>query len=250
MSNPNRTAYTGPPLKGPGIMWVNSVPKPPLSDEAFNRWYEEVHIPDIIRAKSGNDGCIAAWRFKCQDPARRRPYLALYSVPDISFVQSPEFGRISQYHHSLPEGGPSQKFVDFDTRFYQRVQVFEKPEMGIAPGIGKVVKSTAMQPGPGMEEEFNRWYTEEHLEQVSHMSGWRRSTRFELVFKVQSRDDPSQEPAPKYLAIHEFEEGTKVQRMRKEEWTEWTKNMVDGASKIDEGTFDYLWGLGDDDASL
>jgi hypothetical protein len=249
MSEPNRTSYIGPRLSGPGIIWVNSVPKPPLTEDIFNEWYEKAHIPDIIKAKSGPQSCVAAWRFKCQDVSRPRPYLALYSVPDMAFIQSPEFVRLSQYHDSLPEGGPSQKFIDFDTRFYQRVQVLEKPREE-KRGLGKVIKCTAIQPGLGMEDEFNRWYREEHLEQVSHMPGWRKSTRFDLIFKVQSHDDSNREEAPKYLAIHEFEEGTEVNRISKEEWTEWTKRMVKAAVKIDEGTFDYLWVMGDEDEGL
>lgn len=96
----------------------------------------------------------------------------------------------------------------------------------------------------------DRWYAEEHLEQVSQMPGWLKSTRYELVFKVQSKDDATQEVAPKYLAIHEFEEGTDVKRMPREEWTEWTERMVSSAEKIDEGVFEYLWGFGRDDAGL
>lgn len=155
MANPNRTSYSGPPLSGPGIMWVNSTPKPPLSDEIFNKWYQDIHIPDIVRAKPGDTGCPAAWRFKCQNKGRLRPYLALYSVSDMSFIQSQEFARISQYHNILPEGGPSQRFVDFDTRFYRRLNVYEKLGGSAVNGIGKVVKSTAIQPAPGTEEEFS-----------------------------------------------------------------------------------------------
>ncbi|KAF2662553.1 hypothetical protein K491DRAFT_686435 [Lophiostoma macrostomum CBS 122681] len=253
MSNPNRTAYEGPPLTGPGIMWVNSVPKPQLEEKVFNQWYQEVHIPDIVNAKPG-DGCVAAWRFKSQNPTRPRPYLALYAVPDMSFIQSPEFGEVSQYHEMLPEGGPSQKFVDFDTRFYRRTQTYEKEEednTGFVPqGIGRVVKSTAMQPAPGMSEELDRWYREEHLGQVAAMPGWRRSTRYELIFKVQSKDDPSHEEAPRYLAIHEFDEGTKIARMPREQWTEWTTRMVESAELLDEGTFTYVWGTRDEHVGL
>jgi hypothetical protein len=256
MSNPNRTAYTGPPLSGPGIIWVNSVPKPSLPEDTFNKWYQTVHIPDIIGAESGTGGCVAAWRFKCRDPSRPRPYLALYSVPNMGFVQSAGFSKVSQYSEMLPEGGPSQKFVDFDTRFYQRVQVFESRgkdetnDVTAKRGIGKVVKSTAIQPANGTEEEFDQWYREEHLEQVSRMPGWRKSTRFELIFKVQSKDDETKEEAPKYLAIHEFEDGTEVKRMPREEWTEWTAKMVESAVKIDEGSFDYVWGMGEESAGL
>ncbi|KAF2246558.1 hypothetical protein BU26DRAFT_566921 [Trematosphaeria pertusa] len=259
MSNPNRTTYTGPPLSGPGIIWVNSVPRPSLPDATFNAWYQTVHIPDILSAKpsSGRAGCAAAWRFKCTDAARPRPYLALYAVPDLSFIQSAEFAGISQYDDLLPEGGPSQEYVDFDTRIYQRVQVFEKHEpggqtgkMGRGGGIGAVIKSTAIQPQSGTEGEFDRWYREEHLEQVACMPGWRKSTRYELVFKVRSRDEADGEAAPGFLALHEFEEGTVVGRMGKEEWTEWTRRVVEGAVAIDEGVFEFVWGMGEEGAAL
>ncbi|KAF2731585.1 hypothetical protein EJ04DRAFT_442739 [Polyplosphaeria fusca] len=249
MANPNRTAYSGPPLSGPGIILANSIPRQNFAEDVYNQWYQEVHVPDVLSAKPGGKGVIAAWRFKSQDSTRHRPYLALYSVPNMAFIQSREFRQVNQYSQMLPEGGPSQKSVDFDTRFYQRVQIFEKPEKELV-GIGRVLKCTAIQPAPGTEENFNRWYDEEHLEQVSQMSGWRKSTRYELIFKVQSRDDPRPEEAPKYLAIHEFEEGTNVQRMLREEWTERTKEMVESALEIDEGTFDYLWGMGADNAGL
>ncbi|ORY12394.1 hypothetical protein BCR34DRAFT_482668 [Clohesyomyces aquaticus] len=243
MTRATRTSYQGPPLTGSGIIWTNSVPKAPLSEEVFSEWYESHHIPAIRNAKPGPAGCVAAWRFKSRDVARTRRYLALYFLPDLSFLQSPEFGRVRMHHELLPQGGPAQKFADFDTRFYRRVQVFESREP--VEGIGKVVKCTAIQPAQGMEEEFDKWYTEEHLEQVSQMSGWRKTTRYELIFKVQSADDPNWDEAPKYLAIHEFEEGTEVKRIPKASWTEWTKRIVESAVAIDECTFDYLWSMAD-----
>jgi hypothetical protein len=172
----------------------------------------------------------------------------------MAFVQSPEFRRVSQYDDMLPESGPSQKFVDFDTRFYRHTQTYEQGKgnsTAVVPrGIGRVVKSTAIQPALGMDEEFDRWYREEHLGQVARMPGWRRSTRYELIFKVQSKDDPRREEAPRYLAIHEFDEGTEIQRMPREEWTEWTTRMVESAQMLDEGTFTYLWGMGDESVGL
>lgn len=230
-------------------MWVNSVPKKTLKHEIFNHWYQTVHIPDIVAAKPPNsDGCVAAWRYKCEDKSRTRPYLALYSIPDMGFVQSAAFGTISQYHDLLPGGGPSQTHVDFDTRFYRQVQVYGKDS---GPrGIGGVIKSTAIQPGEGMKEEFDRWYREEHLAQVSKMAGWRKSSRYELIFKVQSKGDPEWKEAPKYLAIHEFEAGTKVERMPQEQWTPWTKRMVESSVLVDEGTFELMWGFGEEGVGL
>ena len=148
----------------------------------------------------------------------------------------------------LPDGGPSQEHVDFDTRFYQQIQVYGKEDG--PPGIGSVIKSTAIQPAKGMEEEIDRWYREEHLAQVSQIVGWRKSSRYELIFKVQSKDDLEWKEAPKYLAIHEFDEGTKVERIPREKWTPWTKRMVESSVLVDEGVFELMWGFGEEGVGL
>jgi hypothetical protein len=127
MSNPNRTVYDGPPLSGPGILWINSKIDAPdqISPELYKEWYETVHIPDIIAAKPG--GIIASSRYECMDPARKAPYLAVYSVPDLGFLQTPEFKAVPMVHDMLPDGGPVHRFASFDSRFYQRVQLVERP---------------------------------------------------------------------------------------------------------------------------
>ena len=50
-------------------------------EEAFNRWYDEVHLPDLLRI----DGFLAARRYKLQGPAPRNQqpaprYLAVYEL--------------------------------------------------------------------------------------------------------------------------------------------------------------------------
>ena len=124
-------------------------------------------------------------------------------------------------------------------------------------GIGKVIKCTTIQPASGMEKEFDRWYRKEHLEQVSRMEGWRKSTRYEAVFwgppsqdeGGQKENRPSRGP-PQVLAIHEFEEGTVVRRMKEHEWTEWTRRMVNCAVEIEEGVFEFVSLIGDKGAGL
>jgi hypothetical protein len=128
MANPNRTVYEGPALSGPGILWINSRIDAPnqISPDLFKKWYEEYHIPDIIAARP--DGCIASSRYECMDSTRTSPYLAVYSIPDLAFVQTNEFKAVSMVHELLPEGGPIHRFVSFDTRFYRRIQLVERPD--------------------------------------------------------------------------------------------------------------------------
>lgn len=157
MANPNRTAYEGPPLSGPGILWVNSkiTDADQLSPELFKKWYEMAHIPDLINAKKG--GVLASSRYQCPDPKQPAPYLAVYSVPDLGFLQTPEFRAVPMKHDMLPGGGPIHRFVSFDTRFYQRLQVVERP--GATAGRAPILISAAIE--PGNEQDFHNWYEKE-----------------------------------------------------------------------------------------
>ena len=159
MSNTKRVAYDGPPLTGPGIIWTNCKIDAPdkVSPELFKKWYETVHITEIINAKPG--GVVASSRYKCMDSEREAPYLAIYSLPDLGFLQTAEFKAVPMTNPMLPEGGPIHKFASFDTRFYQRVQVVERP--GAPKGRAPILISAALDPADGTEEDFNEWYENE-----------------------------------------------------------------------------------------
>lgn len=75
--------------KKPGLLWVNSkITKPDeLSTQAYTKWYEEVHIPDIFKTS----GIKEAARWEAIDPSNERPYLALYPLEDLDFLQTDEF---------------------------------------------------------------------------------------------------------------------------------------------------------------
>jgi hypothetical protein len=124
MTNPNRTDYAGGE-EGLGIIWVQSLikDKEKLSAESFNRWYEDIHIPDILAA--GNGGVVSAWRYKAVDPSRPRPWMGVYKVPDVAFLGSNQFKSIPMSHPMLPGPGPIHQWADFDGRYYKHVQTFE-----------------------------------------------------------------------------------------------------------------------------
>ncbi|MGH2583704.1 MAG: DUF4286 family protein [Dehalococcoidia bacterium] len=53
----------------------------PEHEEDFNRWYDDVHLPDVLSA----DGFISARRYKLQGPEPRNQqpasrYLAVYEI--------------------------------------------------------------------------------------------------------------------------------------------------------------------------
>lgn len=205
MANPNRTDYEGPELTGPGILWINSKVTDPdtLPVDKFTRWYEDVHIPDIIAARPG--GIISSWRYQCADAGRAAPFLAVYKCPNMGFIQSTEFKSIPMTHPTLPDNGPIHRYADFDARFLKHVETWSSPDA--TDGRTATLVSEAIEPASDIgADAFNEWFRTEHIKEVSALPGWRRTSRFELVFKKENKDDPNSAAkiTRNYLALHEF----------------------------------------------
>lgn len=69
------------------------------------------------------------------------PYLALYSMPDISFGASSEFAAIPSTHPLLPDGQDVFHFIDYDARFYKRTMTLESETS--KPGMFSISRSIA-----------------------------------------------------------------------------------------------------------
>jgi hypothetical protein len=65
--------------------------------------------------------------------------------------------------------------------------------------MAKHILVVITNPTPGQEDEFNRWYTEEHLDDVLRLPGFVAAQRFKL-----SIDGPKS-LSGQYLAIYELD---------------------------------------------
>jgi hypothetical protein len=97
-----------------------------------------------------------------------------------------------------------------------------------------------MEPGDGQAGDLDRWYREEHLEQMSREPGWRRARRYNLVFQVKNKNAPAADDAPSFLALYDFDEpakqlGTEVKPL--DPMTDWTKKCMANAKKIEAGIY-------------
>ena len=126
MSAAERLGYSGAPPTGPGI-WVSlsKITDDSLSDELFNKWYNEVHVRDVL-----NTGLITkAYRFKNKNPKADRPYLAIYICPDMSVLGGEKMKSIPMTSDLLPAGKSCHDLASFDTRFYSTTQEILKEEI-------------------------------------------------------------------------------------------------------------------------
>nr|OQO26167.1 hypothetical protein B0A51_03886 [Rachicladosporium sp. CCFEE 5018] len=208
--------------KKPGLLFVNSkITKPDqLSDEQYTRWYEDTHIVDIFKTS----GIKEAARWKALDPEQDRPYLALYPLEDLDFLNSDEFKAIPVHDDKLPGSGQIFTLADFDTRYYAFEQLYE-PKETKSGGSTRVQEEqsgqqliAADQPDfviacgftPSDEAEYDDWYRAQHLREVSEITGWRKTGRYTLTYARQNRKpagDSDIAAPPRFLTLVGLSEG-------------------------------------------
>ena len=129
---------------------------------------------------------------------------------------------IPVHHSSLPGSHAIFDFVDFDTRYYKFVQLYDSGSSRsgkhssyhlLGPYQGLTYKSD--QPDfvisagftPADDADYDKWYREEHLKEISGIRGWRKTSRWALDFARQNRstgaDNHLPQP-PKFLTLVRF----------------------------------------------
>lgn len=114
---------------GPGMLSAHSRLAQPLKcpSEQYEKWYFEDHIPNVLECS----GIKRALFYTNADSQADRPYLALYPMHDLRFLQSEEFIKgIRVTSPMLPQGedgkeGLCYDFMDVDVMYLQHVQTYE-----------------------------------------------------------------------------------------------------------------------------
>lgn len=98
-----------------------------------------------------------------------------------------------------------------------------------------------MSPKPELEEDFNRWYEEEHLADRLAMPGWLNVRRY-----------VSLEGQPKYVALYELSD---LEALRSPEYrqaqansTSWTRRVVDNLDAMVRNEYELLQRIGESPA--
>ncbi len=183
---------------------------PPDRLDQFNGWYEEEHLSDM----AGVPGILSARRWE-RDPSypfahpSARAHLTLYEVAGLSSFTTPEYERLSK------EPSPRTMETASGLGMWRRVYRQLYPPRGVltAKGpsdsprqlAGSAVLYVRMWCEPALDEEFNRWYNEEHLPLITGVDGVLHGRRF--VDVERARPDP-EEGDPEvhfpYVAVYEL----------------------------------------------
>ncbi|KAK4651980.1 hypothetical protein QC762_0098290 [Podospora pseudocomata] len=112
----------------PGNIAVRSRPSSPLlTPIIFQKWYEDIHIPDVL----GTGHVKSATRYRTSDP-RSMPFLAIYQLPDMNWLHEDGclFWKIPLRSKVLPGDNTSIFDVaEFKTEFFETIDTvqFGKP---------------------------------------------------------------------------------------------------------------------------
>jgi len=225
---------------GPGIIFVQFKLRESseISQELLEKWYDEVHIPDVL----ATGGVKSAWRWKAADPEYTKQDLVLYKLPDMAFIQGPEFRSIKQTSDILPRGETIMNFVAFELRFYSLVQLFETEKQ--PEDATSTIITACMEPAAGGAAELDSWYRDEHNRQMAEEPGWKRTTRFRVAGQLY--DNTPADDAPSFLTIHEFGDGNKIgkQVLPLDPITDWTKKVMGSAKSIDAAVYHKVKSFG------
>ncbi|OJD28214.1 hypothetical protein ACJ73_00397 [Blastomyces percursus] len=199
----------------PGVLYVTMQPGDDLFPAQFHDWYNNEHGPTRLRLPFITSG----FRFRATDTANGSSWashpippewLAIYDVTDMADLKREPYLRLRRDEVKSKREKEVMAKITVNRRLYDFVE--GKEVEGYVPLVAlteaeadvegkknkRVLVAIIQTLHPDQEDEFNKWYREEHLPLLSEVPGWLRTRRF-----VSSAVEPT--PVREYLSLHEYE---------------------------------------------
>ncbi|KAI0052542.1 hypothetical protein FA95DRAFT_1553547, partial [Auriscalpium vulgare] len=175
---------------------------PKVSEAEYHDWLDNDHVPQRLTIPS-----ITSWtRAKAAD-GLKPTWAAFYDFDSYQATQEPPYSLLPE-KRSEHEKDLIPRFEAFDRRIYEAYT--GHPDLAPSalydpakPAPVVVFVMSGME--PDAEDEFNRWYNEEHAPMLAKCPGWIRTRRFVLKEAGYTGTDAAgHPPPPKYLGVHEW----------------------------------------------
>jgi len=173
-----------------------------LSENEYNDWYDNEHVPLRVKTPS-----FLSWARFIRIDDEKPSYAAYYDLESREATLVPPYSLLAE-NRSEREKSILGKIGAMDRRVYE---VHPDQSFPASPAFDPkkgpaytVLVETDVRPED--EENFDRWYEEEHIPMLAQVPGWLRSRRFILKEESCFGTDQSKRvmPPPKHLAIHEW----------------------------------------------
>jgi hypothetical protein len=176
-------------------------------EKEFHRWYNFEHLPSLLSLPEMTWGR----RYVSIEGPASPKYAAIYGVTDPAVMET------ERYRKARDTEGTTALRSHFrnNTRNVYRLHC---PEVAIDKRQGKpsthnLMMVVRMEPEAGWEDEFERWYNEDHVKSLCGVRGFVSGARYRSIVGE-----------PKFLAIYEVEDyavfhGDEYVKARESEWT-------------------------------
>ncbi|HZA25901.1 MAG TPA: DUF4286 family protein [Dehalococcoidia bacterium] len=174
--------------KGTGVMMV-FVDVDPEMDADFNAWYNQEHIPDLLRMP----GFLNAARYEALKGGPR--YLACYELESVEALQSPEYLEIrrnpSEWTKKMSLSVNGRNYV---RNVYAQIYPQENDVHLLGRGMAPALQIGRMEVPQDIEARYNEYYDNMRTPGNLKLPGCIAVRRYHAV-----------EGGPKYMTMYEFE---------------------------------------------
>ena len=154
-----------------------------VAEDEFHDWYDLEHVPERLAVP----GFVNAQRWI--GIANPRHSLALYDLDNVGVLHSAPYRAVGG-----DNGSPWTMRVTGRVNMLMRLEGEQlRPGDALAPDDAAAVLLISMNVAPEHEDEFNRWYNEEHLDALAGVPGVLRARRYRGTGATQ-----------RYAAIYHF----------------------------------------------
>lgn len=185
-----------------GYLLVYSDPGEKVSEEEFTDWYDNEHVPLRVAVPA-----FLSWnRWEAADEKTPR-WAATYDLTSYEATQQPPYTTLADTRSEREKRILANVGV-LDRRTYEAYEGPPPPAPSAlfdpaTPAPYTVLVATDVK--GGTEEDYNRWYDEEHIPMLAAVPGWVRSRRFVLKDWSQGGAVTEKKSPPKFLAVHEWQ---------------------------------------------
>ncbi len=199
---------------------------------AFNRWYNNRHIPDRLALP----GFLSARRFTKIEGLPRQyaitpesEYLALYDLTGINVLKDKPYQQLREKEFGRPKDGFETtifKLPKFTRGVYQQIYP-EKEEY--SPSKSRFVFVVGHDVPRNRHQEFNVWYDTEHTPALMGVPGFNDVRRF----KLDEREIPpiveKGGTVSKYLTLWDIEDESVLEseaflKASQSPWSDWIRS--------------------------
>ncbi|KAJ7712990.1 hypothetical protein B0H16DRAFT_1623121 [Mycena metata] len=215
-----------------GLVCLHFEPLPGIPEDDVSAWFSKVELKPMAALLPQESATAARYQATgSQTPG----WMILYDVDSDTQLTA---GISPQQVGS----GKEMSGICLSRRTYNLIGTAIAPETSVADLPGKYLITASFEIAPENEVDFNAWYDQEHMAMVARIPGWKRGRRYRLVDAQQIVNGQELAPTklpPKYLAIHELDNGNFEQsaEMGEARGTEWAQRVIKGAIRREVRTF-------------